>query len=147
MKRRVPRLFQPTAASKDGKVSSSKDDDAATVILVVGNVDAAFLLVNSVSCFGVLLSRAEREVSGFLAEGFIGLMLETNNRTRPRKEARRLRDIECPNCEARFFFRRARIPHFDSSGFESYQFVCMHCGASLAGVIDPFDGALLLSTP
>ena len=79
-------------------------------------------------------------MSGFLAEGLIGLMPATNNAALPRKE------VECPNCEARLLFRRARIPHFDSSGFESYQFVCMHCGASMAGVIDPFDGALLLST-
>ena len=85
-------------------------------------------------------------MSGFLAEGFIGLMPATNNRTRPRKEAPRLRNVECPKCKGRLSFRRARAPRFDSHGFESYQLNCKHCGASLTGIIDPYDGTLLLTT-
>ncbi len=84
-------------------------------------------------------------MSGFLAEGVIGLVPATNNRTRPRKEAPRRRNVECPKCKGRLLFRRARTPHFDSHGFESYQFNCKHCGASLAGIIDPYDGTLLLT--
>jgi len=42
-------------------------------------------------------------------------------------------------------FRRARAAHFDREGFESYKLACSSCGAFLAGVIDPFDGTLLLS--
>jgi len=67
------------------------------------------------------------------------VMTETN------KEASRLREAECPKCRARFMFRRARPAHFDSDGFESYKLACTSCGAFLAGVIDPFDGTLLLS--
>jgi hypothetical protein len=63
----------------------------------------------------------------------------------PNKQASLVREVECPNCKARFLFRRARVPHFDSSGFESYAFKCNFCRASLAGVIDPYDGTLLLS--
>jgi hypothetical protein len=61
------------------------------------------------------------------------------------KQALRIREVQCPNCKARFLFRRARVPHFDSSGLESCTFNCKFCRASLAGVIDPYDGALLLS--
>jgi hypothetical protein len=39
----------------------------------------------------------------------------------------------------------ARTSHFDAQGFESYQLKCKFCRSSLAGVIDPFDGELLLS--
>jgi hypothetical protein len=66
-------------------------------------------------------------------------MTETN------KVASRLREAECPKCGARFVFRRARAAHFDREGFESYKLACRSCGAFLAGVIDPFDGTLLLS--
>jgi hypothetical protein len=38
-----------------------------------------------------------------------------------------------------------RTPHFDAQGLESYKLECKFCRSSLAGVIDPFDGALLLS--
>jgi hypothetical protein len=68
-------------------------------------------------------------------------MTETNKQ----KWAARLREVECPKCKARFLFRRASVPHFDSDGFESYELDCKLCGASLAGIIDPFDGTLLLS--
>jgi len=65
--------------------------------------------------------------------------------TATNKEAIWLREVECAKCKTRFLFRRARIPHFDSHGFESYKLDCKFCGASLAGIIDPYDGALLLS--
>jgi hypothetical protein len=61
------------------------------------------------------------------------------------EQASLVREVACPNCKARFLFRRARVPHFDNSGFESYAFNCNFCRASLAGVIDPYDEALLLS--
>ena len=63
--------------------------------------------------------------------------------TKTNKEAARLREVECPQCNARF--RRARTPRVDSHGFESYELDCRFCGVSLAGIIDPLDGALLLS--
>jgi len=65
--------------------------------------------------------------------------------TKANKQALRIREVQCPNCKARFLFRRARVPHFYSSGLESCTFNCKFCRASLAGVIDPYDGALLLS--
>jgi ribosomal protein S27E len=54
--------------------------------------------------------------------------------------------IECPQCNAHSVFHRAAFPRLDSSGFETYSFRCQNCGASIVGVIDPFDGKLLLST-
>lgn len=66
--------------------------------------------------------------------------------TEPGKRALRLREVECPNCKARILFRRARIPHIDEQGFETYAFNCKFCRSCLAGVIDPYDGALLPST-
>jgi DNA-directed RNA polymerase subunit RPC12/RpoP len=72
-------------------------------------------------------------------------MTETNKRTWIQKSTSRLREVECPKCKARFLFRRARVPHFDTCGFESYKLDCKHCGASFAGIIDPYVGTLLLS--
>jgi hypothetical protein len=37
------------------------------------------------------------------------------------------------------------VPRIDECGFESRSFECEKCGATLAGVIDPFDETLLLS--
>ena len=65
--------------------------------------------------------------------------------TKTNKETARLREVECPRCSARFLFRRARTLRFDNHGFESYELDCKFCGASLAGIIDPLDGTLLLS--
>jgi hypothetical protein len=76
-------------------------------------------------------------VLGFSPKGSVGVMTETNKS--------RIREVECPKCKSRFLFRRARIPHIDEQGFESYKLNCKFCRSSLAGVIDPFDGALLLS--
>jgi hypothetical protein len=54
-------------------------------------------------------------------------------------------DIECPQCKACWEFHRAKSPRIDSSGFESYSFRCQRCKRSLGGIIDPFDGELLVS--
>jgi hypothetical protein len=54
-------------------------------------------------------------------------------------------EIECPQCKARSVFHRAKFPRLDSAGFETYSFQCQGCGASIVGIIDPFDGKLLLS--
>jgi hypothetical protein len=62
------------------------------------------------------------------------------------EKASQLRQAECPNCTARLWFRQALVPKLDTHGFESYELNCEYCGAALAGVIDPRDGALLLST-
>ena len=53
--------------------------------------------------------------------------------------------IACPHCRAEFVFRRSPDPRIDSCGFETYSFRCEQCGATLAGVIDPYDDALLFS--
>jgi hypothetical protein len=53
--------------------------------------------------------------------------------------------IVCPTCNARFMFYRNRAPHIDACGFESYSLECEECGTPLAGIIDPFDEALLLT--
>jgi hypothetical protein len=42
-------------------------------------------------------------------------------------------------------FARSSSALIDCCGFESYRLECDGCGAQLAGIIDPADGALLLS--
>ena len=53
--------------------------------------------------------------------------------------------VACPKCNARFGFHRSSEPFIDACGFESYALECHDCGASLAGIVDPFDDALLIS--
>jgi hypothetical protein len=53
--------------------------------------------------------------------------------------------IACPRCRAQLMFGRSHTPHIDACGFEGYHLECDACGASLSGVIDPADDALLLS--
>jgi hypothetical protein len=52
---------------------------------------------------------------------------------------------QCPKCDARLNFRRSSHPDIDACGFESYRLECQECGATLGGIIDPVDNALLLS--
>jgi RNase P subunit RPR2 len=68
----------------------------------------------------------------------------------PRKKTKqqhdpRIRIVECPKCKTQFIFRRKANARFDDHGFESYRLGCESCGAFLVGIIDPFDGALLVS--
>ena len=53
--------------------------------------------------------------------------------------------IACPKCKTRLMFSRNREPFIDACGFESYALECRECGASLAGIVDPFDDTLLIS--
>jgi len=53
--------------------------------------------------------------------------------------------IACPSCNALLPFTRSEMPHIDECGFESYRLQCTECSTELAGIIDPFDDALLLS--
>jgi len=53
--------------------------------------------------------------------------------------------VACPRCSAALPFVRGETPHIDECGFESYRLQCTECRAELAGIIDPFDDALLLS--
>ena len=53
--------------------------------------------------------------------------------------------IACPKCSASFVFCRSHKPFIDACGFESYTLECNECGASLAGIVDPFDETLLIS--
>jgi hypothetical protein len=53
--------------------------------------------------------------------------------------------VSCPRCNALLTFSRSSDAHIDDCGFESYRFECEQCDAPLAGIIDPADGALLLS--
>jgi hypothetical protein len=68
------------------------------------------------------------------------VLTELDKRTLP------LREVECPNCKAGILSRRTRVRHIDEQGFETYTFNCKFCRSRLVGVIDPCDGALLLST-
>jgi hypothetical protein len=53
--------------------------------------------------------------------------------------------VLCPRCSAQLVFQRSGTPEIDSSGFETCRLDCTQCEASLAGVIDPYDDAVLLS--
>ena len=53
--------------------------------------------------------------------------------------------VACPTCSVRFVFCRSRNPVIDACGFESYALECHECGASLAGIVDPFDDTLSLA--
>jgi len=51
----------------------------------------------------------------------------------------------CPQCSAQLAHGRSSAPDIDACGFESYHFNCETCGASLVGIVDPADDALLIS--
>jgi hypothetical protein len=53
--------------------------------------------------------------------------------------------VACLRCNAPMKFARSDVPHIDECGFESYGLDCKRCGATLAGIIDPADDALLLT--
>jgi hypothetical protein len=53
--------------------------------------------------------------------------------------------VMCPSCRAPLVFHESHAPCIDACGFESHSLECRQCGAALAGLIDPFDDALLLS--
>jgi hypothetical protein len=55
--------------------------------------------------------------------------------------------VNCPRCEARLRPDRTPASLMDSCGFESYHLECDACGIQLAGIVDPYDDALLLSEP
>jgi hypothetical protein len=57
----------------------------------------------------------------------------------------RAQPVACPSCGARFTFCRSENPAIDACGFESYTFACKECGASLSGIVDPLDDALLIT--
>jgi hypothetical protein len=57
----------------------------------------------------------------------------------------RAQPVACPSCCARFTFCRSENPAIDACGFESYTFACKECGASLSGIVDPLDDALLIT--
>jgi hypothetical protein len=78
---------------------------------------------------------------GSLAKKTVGVMTD-----KIKNDSARNRLVECPKCLAHFTFRRAITPRFDAHGFESYGFRCESCRAPLIGIIDPFDGCLLVST-
>ena len=57
----------------------------------------------------------------------------------------RAQPVAWPSCGARFTFCRSENPAIDACGFESYTFACKECGASLSGIVDPLDDALLIT--
>jgi hypothetical protein len=55
------------------------------------------------------------------------------------------RSVKCPKWGAQLEFRRSTKTTFDSRGFVSCKLSCQHCRTFMTGIIDPFDGALLVS--
>jgi hypothetical protein len=68
-------------------------------------------------------------------------------RYRTHPDRRHSRAIKCPKCEARLIYFRPLTPSIDSCGFKSHSIECETCGVRFAGIIDPYDEALLLSEP
>jgi hypothetical protein len=56
-----------------------------------------------------------------------------------------LQTVECPRCGGRNSFGESQFTQIDSSGFECYRLRCNACAIRLVGVIDPYDGTLLVS--
>jgi hypothetical protein len=54
------------------------------------------------------------------------------------------RAVVCPQCDAQLTWHASPTPQIDACGLESFRLQCTQCGASLAGVIDPYDDAVLL---
>jgi hypothetical protein len=71
------------------------------------------------------------------------LRLQTHRE--PASPALDTRVVSCPDCGARLVLYPSRTPQIDACGFETAQLECSQCEASLAGVIDPYDEAVLLS--
>jgi hypothetical protein len=61
------------------------------------------------------------------------------------KRAGVARTAACPACQARLTYRRSALARIDACGFESYALDCGGCGATLVGIIDPLDDALLVT--
>jgi len=56
-----------------------------------------------------------------------------------------LQTVQCPTCGGQNPFSETQLAQIDSSGFECYRFSCTACAIPLAGIIDPYDGTLLLT--
>jgi hypothetical protein len=56
-----------------------------------------------------------------------------------------LRAIACPRCDALFSLAEEDGLRVDACGLERCALTCTACGGTAAGIIDPFDGALVLS--
>jgi hypothetical protein len=50
----------------------------------------------------------------------------------------------CSICSARALISKPARP-FDACGFERCEFECRHCGAYFVGIVDPLDGANVVS--
>jgi hypothetical protein len=57
----------------------------------------------------------------------------------------KLANFACIACGARIRFHQIGAPRIDACGFESYQLECVKCATRLAGVVDPYDDALIVS--
>jgi hypothetical protein len=86
------------------------------------------------------LFMAHRAIIDIMANS--ALRVETNEKAAPIRAAR---VVVCPQCDAQLLFHRSRTPEIDACGFETCRLVCSECAASLAGVIDPHDDAVLVS--
>jgi DNA-directed RNA polymerase subunit RPC12/RpoP len=103
----------------------------------VGKVDVAFRNHLKHSLIGSQQTEGCRDLAWSLTAVMPKKAKEHDTRTRL---------VECPKCKAKFLFRRKAAARFDDHGFESYSLRCEYCQTFLVGIIDPFDGTLLVST-
>jgi len=80
-----------------------------------------------------------------MVEAMAGSALRLETSKERSAQARGACVVLCPQCGAHLVFERSRTPQIDSSGFETCRLDCTQCEAPLAGVIDPYDDAVLLS--
>ena len=53
--------------------------------------------------------------------------------------------VKCPNCGVQFMFYGNCAARIEDHGFERYDLECPDCDEVLAGIVDPYDDALLVS--
>jgi len=64
---------------------------------------------------------------------------------KPAEDGLRRHVIVCPKCKLRSTFYKTIDVRIESSGFESCRVQCNICSSALAGILDPYDGTLLVS--
>jgi len=75
----------------------------------------------------------------------VNLALRLQTHREPASPTWDTRVVSCPDCGVRLVFHRSPTPQIDACGFETARLECSQCDASLVGIIDPYDEAVLLS--
>src|SRR5271157_3055611 len=88
---------------------------------------------------------AMTSVPGHWRTGTMHSVFESTSEQPLRPPASATRYAECPRCGCGVPFQCEPNPRIDSAGFETHTLLCMGCGKSFSGIIDPYDDAFLAS--